>query len=131
MKITMSKKEATKKLEEYLGRELRTTLGDVIEVEIVEDTDFREKIVEYYDEKESQVLKNLNVFNPVLESFLKSNGLLKQFAKNYVDCRKSVVDDICHYDLTAAFSWAETPEGHEFWSDINRKFHEMMISDIN
>lgn len=124
MKIVISKKEATKKLEEYLGRELRTDLGDVIEVEIVEDVNFGEKIEEYHNEKESQVLKNLNIFNPRLESFLKSKGLLEQFAKNFIICNDLTFATERYHTLDEAFIWSNTPEGHKFWSDMNRQFNE-------
>ena len=62
--------------------------------------------------------------------FLRDNGCERQFdAAFYAQCGANVLDetfaDILVIDecfLGRAFDWRKTPEGREFWLDIDRKW---------
>lgn len=49
--------------------------------------------------------------------FLFRNRAMSRYLRNYIS--KNI--DSYEY-LLNAFTWSESPEGHEFWSDLNDKW---------
>lgn len=61
---------------------------------------------------------------PELREFLKKKGALRKFLSN-LDSQFSN-DHIC-MDFGAAFIWADTPEGCEFWSELDDEFENTRL----
>lgn len=78
----------------------------------------------------------------MLHKFLKKEGALKEYIKytikdiktergmnyghydtlkDFLDKRSLIPDIICW-----SFTWGETPQGHDFWSDLNSKFERLV-----
>ena len=65
----------------------------------------------------------------MLSCFLEGHGVLKQFIKNRNNDGdhagiKSVseIPGVSVRTINRSFLWASTPEGHDFWSDLNREW---------
>ena len=69
--------------------------------------------------------------------FLRDNGCERQFdAAFYAQCGANVLDetlaDILVIDecfLGRAFDWCKTPEGREFWLDIDSKWWRFFLNN--
>ena len=65
-----------------------------------------------------------------VEEGLKELKVLSKFKKN---CIKSLGKEDCEEDLSSyidsgiagSFTWAETPEGHKFWENIDNKLTDL------
>lgn len=64
-----------------------------------------------------------------LKKFLRDNKVLTRFklnCRNYNEGFTGIgyaLDNKCkHYSIGGGFIWADTPEGHEFWGKLERKF---------
>jgi hypothetical protein len=64
------------------------------------------------------------VFNEPLESFLKRKGAKRKFARarkeQYPDYDIEQLENVS--SITAAFSWSETKEGYNYWSELSYKY---------
>lgn len=63
-------------------------------------------------------MKKMNI-EPKLEKFLRKEKVLTKFKKNVNLPTDEIVDDI-----STSFSWSDTPEGHEFWKELDTKFRQ-------
>ena len=59
-----------------------------------------------------------------LIEFLKKEGVIKKFINNVknADWSETARKLITINGIGHAFEWIETPEGHEFWENINAKY---------
>lgn len=59
-----------------------------------------------------------------LERFLREQGLFDRFKENCKGRpdRKPVQKVLRDPVISGAFTWCKTPEGHDFWEDVQRKF---------
>lgn len=63
-------------------------------------------------------MKKVNL-TPELESFLRREKCLKKFKANV-----NVSPEERIWTIASAFVWGTTTEGHEFWKNLNGKFHK-------
>lgn len=62
--------------------------------------------------------------------FLEANNALENFERAFteqggnVKAYKEICKESRNRELNAAFIWAETEEGEEYWSKLNRKWRE-------
>jgi len=54
-----------------------------------------------------------------LRQWLIDNGCYEQWCRNVQN--GDDIDDTLHTLIDSAFTWAETPEGHEYWKTLHRK----------
>jgi hypothetical protein len=77
--------------------------------------------------------KNIDI--SLFESFLKRNRVWKKFIANFEAYHSSWILDEFYKDrdssdrwvrvLMGAFVWSTSPEGHKFWSKINKKWDRL------
>ena len=69
-----------------------------------------------------------------LKKFLRDNKVLTKFKLNCRNCGSSIYSynfgyaldrKYEYYGIGAGFIWSDTPEGHKFWEDLQRKFEEL------
>ena len=75
------------------------------------------------------------IFNDKLEDFLKEKKIKTKFCKNIFDYCKTVDADFfdrCEMIdkepiriINKAFSFQETPEGHNYWYSINKEYQKL------
>jgi hypothetical protein len=58
------------------------------------------------------------ILSPMLEEFLRKERILTKF-KSYALRR-------FNYTISMAFVWGETPEGRDYWYDIDTKFIDFL-----
>lgn len=64
-----------------------------------------------------------------LYKFLKEKGVYKQFVDNCKKQRQSRNKKKGYKDasgISSAFLWKETPEGYDFWNDINNGAYKVI-----
>lgn len=60
--------------------------------------------------------------------FLEGHGVLKQFIKNHNNYRNDSIKSVSELrsisgaTIDASFCWADTPEDHNFWSQLNAEW---------
>ena len=64
-------------------------------------------------------------------SFLKENNALESFAQNALNDHHALVDDIMsrhapEHWLAAAFDWQASPQTHDYWARLNKKWLELL-----
>lgn len=64
-----------------------------------------------------------------LKKFLRDNKVLTRFRLNCRNCSNGFTGigyaldtKNKHYSIGDGFIWADTPEGHKFWAELERKF---------
>lgn len=64
--------------------------------------------------------------NPELKKFLKKEGVYDQFVANVENkvTNPLMLDDYIIYNIMYAFIWDITPEGPDFWKNLDDKYNE-------
>ena len=70
----------------------------------------------------------------LLYKFLKQKRCLKRFVENRVRLRgdncpnggKELLEFLSNTTISCAFCWAETTEGHNFWSKLNNEYYKFI-----
>ena len=61
--------------------------------------------------------------------FLKREGVIERYKRNWLFCdsynHAKPIKNKNHY-ISFAFLWQESPEGREFWSEISKKWLELI-----
>lgn len=65
----------------------------------------------------------MEITNKKLEAFLKKEGVLEQYLKNYHE--QNQFDDGSINNMKTAFVWWPTQEGHDFWCDLHYGFESL------
>lgn len=68
----------------------------------------------------SEYEKLLKIIDEDLLEFLKKNNALKKFIKNLRPNRLQQKKII--YDMSFEFTWEDSPEHHDFWSNLSKKY---------
>ena len=63
------------------------------------------------------------LMTPKLEKFLRDKKVLIKFKKNTINSGFST--DWTMHNIIAAFNWDDTPEGIDFWMEINDEFEKL------
>lgn len=71
-----------------------------------------------------------------LEDFLREEGLFEDFVCNVFNANKAendldaiegaklLVDVLTNADISGAFTWTASPEGWDFWKEVEKRFTE-------
>lgn len=71
-----------------------------------------------------------------LAEFLESRGVLEQFKKNIENnpmFRLLVVIGVREFTVTeidAGFLWSKSPEGHDFWDELNNEYSKVLMLQL-
>ena len=85
-----------------------------------------EKAIEWYKKQPARVTDN------ALQSFLEKEGCLEQYrnAMRALIKDKDAIEYASDSWMTEAinmFTWRDTPEGHEFWCNIQEKWFDFLL----
>jgi len=62
--------------------------------------------------------------DPVFKAFLIANNILNNYNNNYdEEFSKNIDMNIKENFIACAFNWIESPEGHDFWEEIDDKWN--------
>ena len=63
--------------------------------------------------------------NPILKKFLKKEGVYDQFIANTDEywLKIKTINKRPFDTIIEAFVWYKTPEGHDFWKNLDDKFY--------
>lgn len=71
-----------------------------------------------------------------LAEFLESRGVLEQFKKNIENnpmFKLLVAIGVREFTITeidAGFSWSKSPEGHNFWNELNNEYSKVSMFQL-
>jgi len=88
-----------------------------------------EEIIEYqlFVPEQEVLLTNRQIF----VMFLKKHRKYASYKRNYAQLHRSYQDDSDVTDfLMSAYDWINTPEGHEYWSNLDSEWGTMVF-DLN
>lgn len=63
------------------------------------------------------------LITPKLEKFLRDKKVLTKFKKNAINI--GLLPNWRIHDIISAFDWYNTPEGIEFWMELNDEFEKL------
>ena len=66
------------------------------------------------------------------EKFLKSHRAFKRYKRNVVDLNKFVTYDAIRLEesmISSAFPWVRTPEGREYWLDLDNLWRGLVETE--
>ena len=63
--------------------------------------------------------------NPELKKFLKKEGVYEKFVANVDEywSKFNTINKCAFETIIDAFLWRQTPEGHDFWKNLDDKFY--------
>ena len=74
----------------------------------------------------------------LLYKFLKQKRCLKQFVENRARLREynrpnggnELLEFLSNTTISCAFCWAETTEGHNFWSKLDKEYYKFIEKNL-
>ena len=86
-------------------------------------------LIEHYKEYDDAVVKRPVIINKQLEMFLHKENVYDKFMKN---AKEQWSKDLAEGDteILDAFIWYDTPEGHDYWKDLDKKYNQYLKNTI-
>lgn len=82
--------------------------------------------------------REINLYHGrLLYKFLKQKRCLKQFVENRVRRRgdncpnggEELLEFLSKTTIGSGFCWAQTTEGHDFWSKLNNEYYKFIVKN--